>query len=84
MKWKPSFILVIGSIITIFLIILWYYNLIGEPIAALGGAVLTLIGFLLSNDSKSSLELKDKKSNNIVQSHYGKGDNVGGDKIISK
>ncbi len=74
---KPNHILITGSIITIGLIILWQFKIIGEPIAALGGAILTLIGFIVSK----SKEEKKMKSTNISQTHTGMGDNIGRDKI---
>ncbi len=67
-------ILIVGAIITLVLAILWYMDIISEPLFAIGTAVLTLITYLV-------IPTKRDKSN-INQRHSGKGDNVGGDKII--
>jgi len=80
---KPNHILIIGSIITIILILLWYFEVIGEPIAALGGAAVTLIGYIISTKKSAQSNSKKKISAKINQTHSGKGDNVGGDKIIN-
>ena len=79
---KPNQILIFGSVITIILILLWQFEIIGEPIAALGGGVLTFVGYLLSNKSSKSNE-EENKSVKIKQKHSGIGDNIGGDKIIN-
>ncbi len=93
---KPNNILILGSIVTIILILLWQFNIIGEPIAALGGALLTFVGYIFTNDSKpannttennSTVIIKEKKKHinrNISQSHSGSGDNIAGDKIVNK
>lgn len=72
-------ILIVGSILTLVLAILWYKNIISEPIVAIGTGILTLLTliFFPDNDDKSN---KTK----IKQKHYGKGDNVAGNKIINK
>lgn len=82
---KINYILIIGSVITIILIILWYLEIIGEPIAALGGAILTLIGYILSNKESAKTKKYNvgKKSTKVTQIHSGTGDNIGGDKIIN-
>jgi hypothetical protein len=72
-------ILIVGSVITLILAILWYKNIISEPLVAVGSGILTLLTliFVPDNDDKS---IKTK----ITQKHYGKGDNVAGNKIIKK
>lgn len=85
---KSNQVLIIGSVITIILIILWQFEVIGEPIAALGGAFLTLIGYLITNNNKrlfgNDKVVVEEKNNEakISQKHSGTGDNVGGDKNI--
>mgnify|MGYP000630278752 CR=1 FL=1 len=78
---KPNHVLIIGSIITIILILLWYFEVIGEPIAALGGAGLTLAGYIYSN--KASTKNKREITSKINQTHSGSGDNIGGDKTVN-
>lgn len=79
---KPNIILIIGSIITIGLTILWYFEVIGEPIVALGGAVLTFVGYIVSG--KTNVQSNNiKKSSTLNQTHSGSGDNFGGDKIVN-
>jgi hypothetical protein len=68
-------ILIIGAIITLTLAILWYMNIINEPLFAIGTAVLTLISCLVIP--------KLKEGSRINQRHSGIGDNVVGDKIIT-
>lgn len=72
-------ILIIGGLITISLTILWYFEIITEPVAAIGSAILTFLGYLFTDKEKP---VKNEK--NITQIHKGKGDNVAGDKIIKK
>ncbi len=70
---KSNTILIIGSVLTVFLIFLWQYKIIEEPIAALGGAVVTLLSYMYANN-------KEKNIDTNSQNHNGKGDNVGRDK----
>ncbi|MBD0399985.1 hypothetical protein [Flammeovirga sp. EKP202] len=82
---KPNQILILGSIVTVILIILWHFKIIGEPIAALGGAIFTLISYLVANKNKSQGEKKNPPNKKITkQRHSGKGDNIGRDKIVNK
>lgn len=74
-------ILIIGGLITVVLTALWYYNIITEPAAALGAAILTFLGYFFTEDGK---EKPIKKKTKIKQVHNGDGDNVGGDKIVKK
>lgn len=77
---KPNHVLIAGGIITVILVILWYFDVINEPMAALGSAVLTLIGFLISNNSDNGNN-GNKTKINVTQKHSGTGDNVARDKI---
>ena len=77
---KPNHVLIVGGIITVILVILWYFEVISEPMAALGSAVLTLIGFMMSNNSDNGNK-GNKTKINVTQKHSGTGDNVGRDKI---
>lgn len=70
-------ILIFGSLVTIGLTVLWYLNIITEPVAAIGAAVLTFLGYLFAGNDND-------KTKKIKQTHSGSGDNVGGDKIINK
>ncbi len=63
-------ILIIGSLLTIVLIILWYLEIISEPFAALGAAILTFFGYLFTDNNGK-----------IKQIHHGSGDIIGGDKV---
>ena len=78
---KSNHILIIGGVVTIALVILWYFEKISEPMAALGSAVLTLIGFIVSGNSEKK-QTGDTKMK-IKQEHSGEGDNIGRDKIVS-
>ena len=78
---KPNIILIIGSIVTIGLILLWHFNIIEEPIASLGGAVLTFIGYAMTN--KNNNEKSINTATTINQTNTGTGDNVGRDKIVN-
>lgn len=84
---KANHILITVSIITIILTLLWYFEVIGEPIAALGGAVLTFMSYILSykmnTDTKEEEHSTGKKPTIINQTHSGTGDNIGGDKIVN-
>ncbi len=73
------------SIIVLVLSILWWYEIVNEPIVGIGTAILTVVGYLFLNVSKEKAHEggKLKKSNRyITQNHKGKGDNIAGDKII--
>lgn len=74
-----NFILIIGGLITVILTFLWYYEIITEPVAAIGSAMLTFLGYLFVGSDNSG-----KKIKKIKQVHYGTGDNVRGDKITNK
>lgn len=79
---KPNLILIVGSIITIVLTLLWYFEVIGEPMVALGGAVLTFVGYIVSGKTNTRNNNIKKVSSTLNQTHSGSGDNVGGDKIV--
>ena len=74
-----KFILIVGSIITLILAILWYGDIISEPFVAVGTGILTLLTLIFVPDN----DVKPYKNKN-TQKHYGKGDNVAGNKIIKK
>lgn len=62
---------------------MWHFGVIGEPIATLGGAVLTFISYLVVRRKNENNLEDDKQPAKISQKHSGTGDNVGGDKIIN-
>lgn len=70
-----SVVTILGAIITIFFAVLWWCNIVSEPLYTIVSGVATLIGHLLTPECKSS---KD-----ITQTHSGVGDNVGGDKVTN-
>lgn len=73
-------VLMIGSIITLSLAVLWYIGKISEPLVTVGTGVVTLISYvILPSENNNKPEKKI-----IKQKHYGKGDNVGGNKILKK
>lgn len=63
-------ILIIGSLITIILAILWYIQIISEPIVSIGTGILTLIGYIIIPNQEQKSEPA------IKQEHKGQGDNV--------
>jgi len=71
-------ILIVGSLITLILAILWYKNIITEPLVAVGTGIITLISLIFIPDNKNN---GNKKK--VRQKHSGEGDNIGGDKIIN-
>ena len=73
-----NIILIIGGLITVILTVLWYFEVITEPVTAIGSAILTFLGYFFVGSDKS-----DKKVKKIKQVHHGNGDNVGGDKITN-
>lgn len=73
-----NIILIIGALITVMLIGLWYFEIITEPLAALGSAIFTLLSYLFLGNDKTG-----KKVKKIKQVHNGIGDNVVGDKITN-
>jgi hypothetical protein len=66
-------ILIIGGIGTLILALLWHFEIITEPLFAIGAAIITLIGFTFAPNSKTEIELK----------HEGQGDNVLGNKTTT-
>jgi hypothetical protein len=71
-------VLVLGSIATIILALLWYLEKITEPSFALGAGIITLIGYILApEDSNKNAKTVNK------QNHSGLGDNVLGNKTIN-
>jgi hypothetical protein len=72
-------ILILGGLITLTLAVLWYTDIISEPLFAVGTGIITLLSliFIPENENKTG---KTK----ITQNHSGKGDNVAGNKIIKK
>jgi hypothetical protein len=73
-----NIILIIGGLITVVLTVLWYFEIITEPVAAIGSAILTFLSYLFVGNDKSV-----KKVKKIKQIHYGDGDNVGGNKTTN-
>lgn len=73
-----NIILIIGGLVTVILTVLWYFEVITEPVAAIGAAVLTFLGYLFTGTGETP-----KKVKKIKQKHFGSGDNVAGDKIIN-
>lgn len=72
-------ILILGSIVTLILAVLWYYGKVNEPIVAIGTGILTVIGYVLVPDESS------KSTKTVIkQKHSGSGDNVAGNKIVKK
>lgn len=69
-------ILIIGSILTLLLAILWYFKIVSEPLVAVGTGALTLVSYIFVPENS------DKTI--INQKHSGNGDNVAGNKIIKK
>jgi len=84
-----NFALIIGSLIVAYYAYRWYDieqkngNLSFEPTVTLAGAVLTVLSYFLTGQS---INKKDSKPNNstITQNHVGIGDNIAGDKTVSK
>jgi len=74
-----NYVLVIGGLITVALTILWYCNIITEPVTAIASALLTTLAYLFTANNDSA-----KKNKKIIQTHSGIGDNVGGDKIVNQ
>ena len=70
-------ILILGSIATLILAILWYFGKVTEPLVSIGTGALTFLGFLFVPDDKP------KSKTIIKQKHSGTGDNVAGNKIIN-
>ena len=70
-------ILIIGGIITLVLSILWYKDVITEPLFAVGTGIITILSLIFIPD-------KDNNTNKtkINQKHSGIGDNVAGNKTI--
>lgn len=71
-------ILIIGTIITLILAILWYLDFISEPVVTIGSGILTLLGYFFIP------EKNEKVKKTINQKHSGPGDNIAGDKIVIK
>ena len=67
-------ILIIGAIVTLTLAILWYFDIVSEPLVAIGTGVLTVVGYIF-------VPANNANKTTITQKHYGEGDNVSGDKI---
>lgn len=78
---KLNYVLIIGSIIIIIFILLWYFEVIGEFIVVLGGVGLILVGYIYLN--KVSIKNKREIIFKINQIYLGLGDNIGGDKIVN-
>lgn len=54
---KLNYVLIIGSIIIIIFILLWYFEVIGEFIVVLGGVGLILVGYIYLN----KVSIKNKR-----------------------
>lgn len=72
-------ILIVGGLLILILAILWYNDVITEPLVAVGTGIITLLSliFIPENESKPS-------KTQIKQNHSGSGDNIAGNKIINK
>ncbi len=73
-------ILIILSGITVCLTFFWLIGIIEEPLAALGGAVLVFIGYLIPDNNKN--ETSENRTQ-ITQINQGSGDNIARDKVIN-
>lgn len=71
-------ILIIGSIATLILAVLWYFNKVTEPLVAIGTGILTLLGYIFVPNETGHTKTS------IKQKHSGKGDNVAGNKTTRK
>lgn len=71
-------ILVGGSTLTLILAVLWYFDYISEPLAAVGTGIVTLLSYIFIPEENS------KRKKIIKQKHSGSGDNVAGNKIIKR
>ena len=72
-------ILIIGGILTLVLSILWYKNIINEPLSAVGTGIVTLLCLVFIPDNNDN-----PNKTKIIQKHSGKGDNIAGNKIVKK
>lgn len=72
-----NIILIIGSLSTLILAILWYFNIVSEPIVSIGTGILTFISYILIPGEK------EKNKVSIRQKHIGQGDNIAGNKTIN-
>ena len=66
-------ILIIGATVTLILAVLWYFDIVSEPLVAIGTGVLTVVGYIFAPANNA-------KKTTIKQKHSGEGDNVAGDK----
>jgi len=71
---------IVGCLISIVIILLWHFEIIGEPVYALSGPIITLTGIAFTNKRKMEA---DTKSTKIIQKNL-KGDNIARDKITYK
>ena len=69
-------ILIIGALSTLVLAILWYFQVVSEPLVSIGTGILTVISYMLIPEEK-------KNKTVIKQQHTGQGDNVLGNKTIN-
>ena len=79
---SSNFILLIGSVLVVVSTVLWYFNFIEEPSAALSGALLSAFAYYYTfKNEKKSKESEGNKGKK-KQEHKVKENNVTGDKII--
>jgi hypothetical protein len=68
-----KYILIIGSVVTIGLTLLWAFEIIKEPMVGLATGILTLLGFLFPKNGENSAT---DKNVNVT------GDEIAGDKKV--
>ena len=76
---KPNTILIFGSLLVLSTTVLWYFDIISEPVAAIAGSLFTVLGLILARNQKGASAEKKVKQKNT-----GSGEIVGGDKMEVK
>lgn len=83
---RKKILLIVGSSIVLLFSILWLLKIVEEPMVAIVSAIITILGYIISekNQSKETTFHESKPNEKITQIHNGKGDIVGRDKIVNK
>lgn len=73
---KENLILIVGIIVTAIFTLLWYFDIVQEPIIPICTSFLTFLGYFVA-------KRKDSNKTTIKQKHSGTGDNVAGNKVTN-
>ena len=74
----------IGAALSVVLLALWYFDIVGEPVPALVASLVTFLLFFFpkGKTGENASPETPAKGTSIIQKHTGSGDNIAGGKTV--